>query len=99
MRYLRGRKLSMAAYELAQGEQDILGLAINTGYNSHEAFTRAFRTQFGITPEQVRQLGSVESLDLVEAIKIQDQVIDIAPPKLISSGPMIFQGLMYPVKG
>ena len=33
---------------------DILQVALDAGYGSHEAFTRAFRDCFGITPEDVR---------------------------------------------
>ena len=51
MRYMRGRRLSEAARVLAKGASDILSVAIDFGYGSHEAFTRAFREQFGVTPD------------------------------------------------
>ena len=54
MRYARGRRLSEAARSLAAGAPDILEVAIGAGYGSHEAFTRAFRQQFGVTPETLR---------------------------------------------
>ena len=54
MRYMRGRRLSEAARVLAIGGPDILSVALDFGYGSHEAFTRAFRDQFGLTPESVR---------------------------------------------
>ncbi|MEZ5365322.1 MAG: helix-turn-helix domain-containing protein [Bryobacterales bacterium] len=41
--YARARRLSEAARVLADGAQDILTAAIEAGYGSHEAFTRAFR--------------------------------------------------------
>ena len=41
--YLRGRRLTEAAKALAGGAPDILGVALDAGYGSHEAFTRAFR--------------------------------------------------------
>src|SRR6516225_9632230 len=68
MRYVRGRKLSEAARQLASGADDILRLALDTGYGSHEAFTRAFRDQFALTPEQVRAQGHLTNIPLVEAI-------------------------------
>ena len=52
--YVRGRRLTEAAKALASGAQDILTVALEVGYGSHEAFTRAFREQFGVTPETVR---------------------------------------------
>jgi AraC family transcriptional regulator len=51
MRYVRGRRLTEAAKALAAGASDILSVALEAGYGSHEAFTRAFRDQFGLTPE------------------------------------------------
>src|SRR5690606_28886374 len=53
MRYVRGRRLTEAARSLASGAPDILAVALEAGYGSHEAFTRAFHDQFGRTPEQV----------------------------------------------
>src|ERR1700735_5656062 len=70
MRYLRGRRLTEAARLLAQGAPDILSVALDAGYGSHEAFTRAFRDQFGVTPEAVRQRGDLDNLELVEPIKM-----------------------------
>ena len=41
--YIRGRRLTEAARELAEGAPHILDVALDAGYGSHEAFTRAFR--------------------------------------------------------
>src|SRR3954462_397575 len=54
MRYVRARRLSEAARALADGAPDILSVALDADYGSHEAFTRAFREQFGITPDAAR---------------------------------------------
>src|SRR4029077_9953194 len=54
MRYVRARRLTEAARALARGAPDILSLALEADYGSHEAFTRAFRDHFGVTPETVR---------------------------------------------
>jgi len=67
MRYVRARRLSEAARSLALGAPDILTVALDAGYGSHEAFTRAFRDQFGVTPDQVRVDGRIETLRLVES--------------------------------
>jgi AraC family transcriptional regulator len=68
MRYVRSRRLSEAARQLAQGADDILSVAIHVGYGSHEAFTRAFREQFALTPEQVRAQGHLNNISMTEAI-------------------------------
>ena len=62
MRYLRARRLTQAADALAEGAPDILALALASGYGSHEAFSRAFKAQFGLTPEALRRRGSTEGL-------------------------------------
>lgn len=66
MAYVRKRRLSEAARALARGGDDILQVALDAGYGSHEAFTRAFRDQFDRTPMAVRAARSTETLDLVE---------------------------------
>lgn len=71
MRYLRGRRLTLAARRLAQGGDDILQLALDSGYSTHAAFTRAFCGQFGSTPAQVRDHG-LASLALVDALKLDE---------------------------
>ena len=89
MRYVRARRLSEAARTLAQGAQDILAVALDAGYASHEAFTRAFREQFNVTPEMVRAQRHVGNLKLVAAIRM-----DVAPggplaPPRFEQGPAL----------
>src|SRR5256885_14333817 len=64
MRYVRARRLSEAARALAGGAPDILNLALEADYGSHEAFTRAFRDHFGVTPEAGCQAACVDPLRL-----------------------------------
>jgi AraC family transcriptional regulator len=77
VRYLRGRRLTEAARQLAAGASDILRVAIAAGYASHAAFTRAFSEQFGRSPEQVRAQG-LAGLALVEALRLVDTSIPCA---------------------
>ena len=83
MRYARARRLSEAARILALGVPDILGLALDIGYGSHEAFTRAFREHFGVTPESVRDGRCHRNLELTEPL-----IMD-ASPELILAEPRI----------
>jgi AraC family transcriptional regulator len=69
--YLRARRLSQAAHALAQGASDILAVALDAGYGSHEAFTRAFRDQFSTTPERVREQRSVAGLTMVAPLTLR----------------------------
>jgi AraC family transcriptional regulator len=63
MRYVRGRRLTEAARSLAGGAPDILAVALDAGYGSHEAFTRAFRDQFGLTPEAARARRALDNIE------------------------------------
>jgi AraC family transcriptional regulator len=92
--YLRARRLSEAARQLAQGAPDILSVALECGYGSHEAFTRAFRDQFGTTPQAVRQRLSLEGLMLVEPLRMDTQTpVDITPPRFENRPEMHFAGI------
>jgi len=95
MRYLRGRRLSEAAKSLANGAGDILSLALETGYGSHEAFSRAFRDQFGLTPEALRAQRSLDNIPLVEPL-IMDKslLVKLEPPRFEKGRLMLIAGLM-----
>ena len=70
---------------MADGAGDILGVAVDAGYNSHEAFTRAFGDQFGVTPAEVRSRGSVGQLALVQPIALDVAPLEIAGPRFETS--------------
>ena len=53
--YIRALRLERAATELTSTEDSILTIALRARYDSHEAFTRAFRDHFGVTPTQLRR--------------------------------------------
>jgi AraC family transcriptional regulator len=94
MQYVRGRRLSAAARALANGARDILDLALETGYESHEAFSRAFRAQFDATPEMVRRKASTEDLPMIGALKIPEETrVKLEPPRFETGKPMLFVGL------
>ncbi len=94
MRYVRSRRLTEAARALAQGAPDILTVAVETGYGSHEAFTRAFRDRFGVTPETVRAERRLETINLQEPIRMDQTVLDnLAPPRIVVGNPLLIAGL------
>lgn len=94
MRYARGRRLTEAARELADGAPDILGVALDAGYGSHEAFTRAFRDQFGVTPESVRNDRRLDHLKLVEPIRMDKSlIVALEPPRFVASPELLIAGL------
>jgi AraC family transcriptional regulator len=94
MRYVRARRLSEAARALASGAPDILNLALDADYGSHEAFTRAFRDHFGVTPEAVRASSRLDHLKLQEPIQMDSTVTDnLQPPRFETSKPLLVAGI------
>src|ERR1700754_691265 len=82
MRYVRARRLSETARALAARAPDILTLALDADYGSHEAFTRAFRDHFWLTPESVRSFACIDDLKLQEPIQMNSSVFEnISPPR------------------
>jgi AraC family transcriptional regulator len=95
MQYVRGRRLTEAAQSLASGNApDILNLALDAGYGSHEAFSRAFRAQFGATPEMVRKSKTVENLAMIRPMKVPEKTgFTLESPRFVSSPAMLVAGL------
>lgn len=93
MKYLRARRLTEAAQRLADGAPDILSLALEFGYGSHEAFTRAFRDQFGRTPDQVRARRSLEGLDVTPSLQLSAGRVRAPLPQLRDLSRLLLVGL------
>lgn len=53
--YLRYRRLAFALKEIRDTENGLLDIALKYGFSSHEAFTRAFKEAYSITPSEYRQ--------------------------------------------
>ena len=94
MRYVRARRLSEAARALANGAPDILSLALDADYGSHEAFTRAFRDHFGVTPEAVRAATCLDHLRLQEPIVMNSTALDhLKAPRFETGKPLLVAGV------
>lgn len=93
-RYLRDRRLSQSALALAAGENNILDLALSLGYHSHEAFSRAFKSRFGQTPEDIRAQGHTKNLDILEATRMNNNnSINLSDPRIVNGNPRLLAGL------
>jgi AraC family transcriptional regulator len=84
MQYVRARRLTATAQALAAGAPNILAIALDAGYGSHEAFTRAFRERFKQTPESVRERRSVDGLDLLGPLELRPRAnVRLDPPRIV----------------
>lgn len=55
--YLIKRRLTQAAHKLIYTDDRIIDIALEYNYGSQEAFTRAFKARFGVTPGEYRKIG------------------------------------------
>lgn len=65
--YIRRRKLSKAASELLETTKSIIEIAFYYGYQSQEAFTRAFKEMYGLTPK-VYRMNKMHFLNLDQVV-------------------------------
>ena len=93
--YLRKRRLTVAAKRLLTEDISILALAMDCQFDSQEAFTRAFKALFKVTPAQYRkeqdpfrllykdQFSPHELSYLQNAISMEPEIITQPATKLV----------------
>jgi AraC family transcriptional regulator len=63
--YVRRLRMERAARKLRMGAVDITEVALAAGYDTHAAFGKAFKQQFGLSPSEFRQLGCTAATQLL----------------------------------
>lgn len=63
--YVRRLRLERAGRKLRMGAVNITEVALAAGYESHAAFSKAFKQQFGLSPREFRQLGCSAATQLL----------------------------------
>lgn len=56
--YIRNRRLTVAAQEISKNNENILDIALKYGFESHEAFSRAFKNFHGGVPKMAKTDGN-----------------------------------------
>jgi len=56
--YIRRRRLTLAAFALQNSDVKVIDVALKYGYESPEAFARAFKSIHGVTPTMAKDSGS-----------------------------------------
>lgn len=98
--YIRSRRLSKAAEELLYTDKRIIDIAVSLRFDSHEAFGRAFKRMFHVTPSQYRKngvdtlIGRKGPLDILAITHRQNISLE---PEIISLPPMLLVGMRFPV--
>src|SRR5262245_48318368 len=106
--YVRRLRLESAAVALKTTSRPVTQIAFDAGYATHEAFTRAFRQMFGVSPSQFR-VGRSPLFTPKEVPQMTPQTtsypfrIETVPPRRVaflrhvgaySGGEATFQKLM-----
>lgn len=63
--YVRRVRLERAGRKLRMGAVDITEVALAAGYDTHAAFGKAFKQQYGFSPSEFRQLDCWTATDLL----------------------------------
>ena len=97
--YIQQRRLTEAVNELRNTQKKVSEIAYDYQFGSPEAFTRAFKKQFGINPREIRNEYPISSLLLInciteESIDRTDNVRDAAP-ELLSLEERTLVGLSF----
>lgn len=67
--YIRRIRLERAAQKLIHGATDLMQVAMDAGFQSHAAFSKAFKHRFGYTPSEFRKLNFMIALEAVRKSK------------------------------
>jgi AraC family transcriptional regulator len=63
--YVRRLRLERAGRKLRMGAINITEVALAAGYESHAAFGKAFKQQFGLSPSEFRTLNCLAATQLL----------------------------------
>lgn len=64
-RYVHHVRMERAARKLRMGAVDITEVALAAGYQTHAAFSKAFKQQYGLSPSEFRQLDCTSATQLL----------------------------------
>ncbi|WP_145318234.1 effector binding domain-containing protein [Paenibacillus xylanexedens] len=103
LEYVRRRRLTEAAGVLRDTSQGILDIAIRFGYQSQEAFIRAFSAYFGMTPAKLRKLEADQwsLLNMQRSIDFNDYrtrlggTFHMNTPRIVTLAPNWIIGYEY----
>ncbi|NLL75879.1 MAG: AraC family transcriptional regulator [Clostridiales bacterium] len=92
--YIKLRRLARATVPLRDTKKNIIDIAMEYGFGSHETFTRAFKETYGITPSQYREkpvdLQNFDKPDLLLGYIVVDEGVPLISDGLVLEMNRIF---------
>jgi len=100
--YVRNRRLSRAAIDIATTDKRIIDVAMDYDFESQEAFGRAFRKLLGITPKNLKNhpalAHNLSTIPLTSKyLQLYPQLKDIEP-KVVTIEPLQLNGVLQRYK-
>jgi AraC family transcriptional regulator len=106
--YIKMRRLANACDILEDKNKRILDISLECGFNSHEHFTKTFKSAFGITPEEYRnnpvRLNQIMKPDLLLGYTMIDENVPLITDSIVLeisrktiTAPELYIGLSAPV--
>lgn len=90
--YIRRRRLTKAAIKLKDSSDRLIEIALETGFETQESFTRSFKSMFGTTPNNYRKkhdfskVRSMQELDLEFLQHIKNDGVSLEPKYVEKDG-------------
>ena len=99
LKYIEQRRLFHAARDLIYSKKRVLDIALEYGFNSHEAFIRSFKKRFALTPGRFRKTRSnFEVPEKYQAgpleLKLSSGTVRLNP-RIIEKSEFVLAGLTY----
>ncbi len=95
--HIRGRRLARACQKLAGTGRPILEIGLDSGFSSAQAFSRAFRERYGVTPSAYRKQGFSPVIETAEEMimrftnRLKGGIL--INPKIIKRGALTVLGV------
>ncbi len=89
LQYIKRLKLEKSAFDLKTSEKRILDIALDSGYETHESYTRAFKKFFHLSPKEYRNKFHIKKQkgNIKPEFILEDEIKIIR----IKSFPIIFK--------
>lgn len=97
--YIRRRRLTLAAYDLRDTKMRVIDVAVKYGYDSADAFAKAFVKQHGITPTQARDFSQLLKVYPPASFYIMIKGAKEMDFRIIQSETIGLRGLSKPFTG
>jgi len=91
--YIRARRMTLAAQELARTDAKVIDVALKYGYDSPDSFAKAFQRFHGITPSQAKEPGAPLRSMAPLHIKITLEGGNMLDYKIVEKAPFTVVGI------